>query len=228
MSDYPASIAKAMHEVMSSVGYVQKKGENKFHGYKYAGEANLLEVLRPAMLDAGLMLLPSGVEHSPIDDHGNVHVTMEYTLVHKNGDVWPDKIRAFGSGNDKAKNGSVGDKGTYKAITGANKYLLFKLFQIETGDDPEQAEHPAPQEAAQQQKSAPPTNAQEIKQKTIAWVDMRIAEFKTSQSHEDLDALLENHKEAISRLHKKDEREYERLIKAETSERDRIHQRNAA
>ena len=57
---------------------------------------------------------------------------------------------------------------------------------------------------------------------------MRIAEFKTSQSHEDLDALLENHKEAISRLHKKDEREYERLIKAETSERDRIHQRNAA
>jgi hypothetical protein len=50
--------------------------------------------------------------------------------------VWPHKVRAIGTGNDKNKNG-VGDKGTYKALTGANKYLLFKLFQIETGDDPE-------------------------------------------------------------------------------------------
>jgi ERF superfamily len=30
-----------------------------------------------------------------------------------------------------------GDKGIYKAETGANKYALLKLFQIPTGDDPE-------------------------------------------------------------------------------------------
>lgn len=132
-----AKITKALHEVMSKVGYVQKTGKNTFHGYKYAGEADVLAVLRPAMIEAGLMLLPSGVERSAVDEFGNTHVTMEYTLVHKDGDVWPHPLRAFGSGNDRNKNG-VGDKGTYKAITGANKYLLFKLFQIETGDDPEQ------------------------------------------------------------------------------------------
>ena len=60
MTEYPAKITKALHEVMSKVGYVQKKDKNKFHNYNYAGEAALLEVLRPAMLEAGLLLLPSG------------------------------------------------------------------------------------------------------------------------------------------------------------------------
>jgi hypothetical protein len=131
-----AKIAAALHEVMSKVGYVQKTGRNSFHNYRYAGEADLLAVLRPAMVDAGLLLIPSVVDHSPIDEHGNKDVVIEYTLAHRDGDVWPHKVRAIGTGNDKNKNG-VGDKGTYKALTGANKYLLFKLFQIETGDDPE-------------------------------------------------------------------------------------------
>lgn len=131
------TIAGALHEVWSKCNYVQKTKENKFHGYKYAGEGDLLEVLRPAMVDAGLMPIPSILEVSDIDEYGNVRVKVEYTLIHKDGEVWPEKIIAYGMGNDKAKNGSVGDKGIYKAMTGANKYFLFKLFQIETGDDPE-------------------------------------------------------------------------------------------
>jgi hypothetical protein len=131
-----AKIAQALHQVMSKVSYIQKTGNNKFHGYKYAGEADLLEKLRPAMLEAGLLLIPSIKGVSPIDEHGVTTVQMEYTLVHKDGDIWPSVICAAGQGGDRNKNG-VGDKGLYKAITGANKYLLFKLFQIETGDDPE-------------------------------------------------------------------------------------------
>lgn len=140
-----AKIAQALHGVMTKCGYVQKTGKNQFHGYRYAGEADLLDKLRPAMIEEGLLLLPSGKTITGPDEHGNVHVAMEYTLAHKDGDIWPEKLVAFGAGNDRAKNGSVGDKGVYKAITGANKYLLFKLFQIETGDDPEeQAEAPPP------------------------------------------------------------------------------------
>lgn len=134
---YPVKILTALHAVMGAVGYVQKKGENKFHNYKYAGEANLLEVLRPAMVEHGLMLIPSARTRTDIDQFGNTAVEIEYTLAHKDGDVWPEKIIAMGMGNDKNKSGGVGDKGLYKALTGANKYLLFKLFQIETGDDPE-------------------------------------------------------------------------------------------
>ena len=144
MSDYPKEITEALHQVMTKVGYVQKKGVNQFHKYRYAGEADLLEALRPAMLEAGLILIPSATDYAPVDQYGNTFVKVEYTLAHKSGKVWPDKIGAVGCGNDKNSKGGVQDKGIYKALTGANKYLLFKLFQIETGDDPENAEGVAP------------------------------------------------------------------------------------
>lgn len=137
MTTGTSKIATALHAVMSQVSYVQKTGKNSFHGYSYAGEADLLAVLRPAMIEHGLMLFPSVDNVSPPDANGNVMVMMTYTLVHKDGEVWPEKLQAAGMGNDRAKNGTIGDKGVYKAITGANKYMLFKLFQIETGDDPE-------------------------------------------------------------------------------------------
>ena len=140
------NIITALNKVMDDAKYVQKNSENKFHGYKYASEAALLETLRPAMIKHGLVLIPSVRNVSSIDEHGNTIVTVEYTLAHTSGEIWPDKITAVGFGNDRARNGTVGDKGVYKAITGANKYLLFKLFQIETGDDPEKDETVAPQE----------------------------------------------------------------------------------
>jgi len=145
-----AKIATALHNVMAKVSYVQKGGENKFHGYKYASEADLLEKLRPALIEEGLILIPSVEMVRPMDEHGNTIVDMKYEIVHKDGDIWPHVVRISGCGNDRSKNGSVGDKGVYKAITGANKYLLFKLFQIETGDDPEndQASAPAAPEPA--------------------------------------------------------------------------------
>jgi hypothetical protein len=132
---------------MAKVTYVQKGSENKFHGYKYVSEADLLEKLRPALIEEGLILIPSVEMVRPMDEHGNTIVDMRYEIVHKDGDFWPHLIRISGCGNDRAKNGTVGDKGIYKAITGANKYFLFKLFQIETGDDPERDTTPVAQEA---------------------------------------------------------------------------------
>jgi len=143
-----AKIATALHNVMAKVSYVQKGSENKFHGYKYVSEADLLEKLRPALIEEGLILIPSVDMVRPLDEHGNTVVDMKYEIVHKDGDIWPHTIRISGCGNDRAKNGAVGDKGLYKAITGANKYFLFKLFQIETGDDPERDVAPVVAEVA--------------------------------------------------------------------------------
>lgn len=134
-----AQIITALHAVMQEAAYVQKTGENDFHGYSYATEADVLERIRPAMIKHGLVLIPSINQVSSIDQHGNTSVIVHYTLAHTSGAVWPHPIVAAGCGNDRNKNGT-GDKGLYKALTGANKYLLFKLFQIETGDDPEQSQ----------------------------------------------------------------------------------------
>lgn len=131
------TILRALHAVMEDVEYVQKSGENDFHGYTYATEADVLKRLRPAMIKHGLVLIPSVQQVSNIDANGVTTVTMQYTLAHTSGAVWPTPIFAAGSGGDRSKSG-IGDKGLYKALTGANKYLLFKLFQIEIGDDPEQ------------------------------------------------------------------------------------------
>ncbi len=138
-----AIILEAIHEVMDAVPYVQKKGRNEFHKYTYASEGDLLKVLRPAMVKAGLMPIPSVLEVSDIDQYGNTHVKVEYTMTHVSGAIWPQKIIAYGCGNDRNSKGGVGDKGLYKALTGANKYFLFKVFQIETGDDPEKTESDA-------------------------------------------------------------------------------------
>ncbi len=147
-----AKIAAALHQVMEKTGYVQKTGKNTFHNYTYAGEADLLTAVRPALVEAGLILIPSINHVSPIDAYGNIFIRVEYTLVHKDGDIWPEKIYAEGAGNDINSRGGVGDKGLYKAITGANKYLLFKLLQIATGDDPEKDESvPAPLVAVPEQ-----------------------------------------------------------------------------
>jgi hypothetical protein len=143
-----AIILRAMNAVMNEVDYVQKKGENDFHGYKYATEADVLDRLRPAMVKHGLILIPSVQQVSSIDQHGNTTVSIHYTLAHISGAVWPTPVIAAGCGNDRNKNG-VGDKGLYKAITGANKYMLFKLFQIETGNaEPEDSEGDRQRDAA--------------------------------------------------------------------------------
>lgn len=160
-----AKILTALHEVMSKVGYVQKSKRNEFHRYNYAGEGDLLAVLRPAMVEAGLLLIPSVTEAIGPDEFGNTTVRIEYTLAHRDGDVWPEKVCAMGCGNDKNSKGGIGDKGLFKAVTGANKYALFKLFQIETGDDPEKDEaevpppKPAPALPAEKREAPPPSTA---------------------------------------------------------------------
>ena len=131
-----AVILTALHEVFAATGYVEKSKTNDFHKYKYAGEEDLLKHVRPKLAEAGLLFIPTIEGEPSMDQFGNTTIAVSYTIAHKSGAVWPHPIRVIGVGNDRNKNG-VGDKGVYKAMTGANKYFLFKLFQIATGDDPE-------------------------------------------------------------------------------------------
>lgn len=222
---YPPKITTALHEVMEKCGYVQKRQVNKFHNYKYAGEGDLLDVLRPAMVKAGLLLIPSAAEHSAIDEFGNVNVVVEYTLAHKDGDVWPEKIRAFGTGNDKNNKGGVGDKGTYKAITGANKYMLFKLFQIETGDDPEtesdadhSGERVTPQTKAQTNGQAVKPASQEITAEGAeAFVNAFRLKLAKCQEPADVDYVVQKHSSQLSAIKAAFEGRYEEAMRAAAS-----------
>ena len=135
-SESIVEITKAINSVMQVVGYVQKQS-GKSLNYTYVGEKALIEALRPAMVENGLMLVPVGTAIQPLETYPtNAGKSMNlsrivggFRLLHTSGE-WIDIITP-GEGSDS------GDKSLNKAQTGALKYALRNTFLIETGDDPD-------------------------------------------------------------------------------------------
>jgi hypothetical protein len=147
---------QAINEVMGKVGYVQKTGYMKNQNYTYAKEGEFIAAIRPAMVEAGLVMFPSGATNITSDIYHTTSGTamnrvtgiFAFTLAHTSGESVT--VTAIGEGAD------AGDKASYKAMTGAMKYALRQAFVIETGDDPDDTpsddQHRAP---AQTEKPAP-------------------------------------------------------------------------
>lgn len=155
MKDGGINISKAILTVYSKVGYVLKGGENKVQNYKYAGEADFIEALRPAMIEAGLISYPVGIRgecKNIAGDSANKpknHASYIYTfrIVHaESGEYIEVEAAGEGVGND--------DKSSYKAATGAQKYALRQAFLIETGDDPDKDHVVVREEEEKQRKQA--------------------------------------------------------------------------
>ena len=131
------SLVKKLAQVMKEVTYIERRGYNQFHRYKYATEADVADKVRTVLADNDVVMMPSVVEHSireVVTRKGNTEyiamVLMEFEFI--DGESGESiKIRTIGEGQD------AGDKGVYKAMTGAAKYALMKAFLIPTGDDPE-------------------------------------------------------------------------------------------
>lgn len=122
------NIYKKIGEVMSKVSRVPKNGYNSFHKYNYATESDLTESIRPILQESGLAFFSNVLEQDR--DGEFTKVKMEFTLADiETGEILTSTY--WGEGQDK------GDKGLYKAYTGATKYFLMKTFLIPTGDDPE-------------------------------------------------------------------------------------------
>ncbi|MBH0331449.1 hypothetical protein ABH14_16870 [Brevibacillus brevis] len=131
------TLVKKLAQVMKQVKYIQKRGKNKFHNYTYATESDVSEKIREELAERNVMMIPSVVGHSTrehTNQKGNREyictVDMQFTFL--DGDSGETiTFNTIGEGQD------AGDKGPYKAITGAQKYALMKAFMIPTGDDPE-------------------------------------------------------------------------------------------
>jgi hypothetical protein len=112
--------------VMGEIENVPKNGYNSFHKYNY----DLIKAIRPKLAEAGIMLISSVTNHD-IRDAGDSILTIlsiQYTITDGENEI---HFQGIGYGSDK------GDKGAYKAMTGALKYALMKTFLVDTGDDPE-------------------------------------------------------------------------------------------
>ena len=124
------NIYQRIQAVMQDVKYVQKTGWNGFNKYKYAKESDYIESLRPSMLKHGLVILPVSQKVSQVGELSTVE--MEFKVVNVDNPEEFLIVPSVGQGSDKS------DKGAYKSITGAKKYMLSLLFLVETGDDAEE------------------------------------------------------------------------------------------
>jgi hypothetical protein len=161
----PRGLIRKLAEVMAAVERVPKRGHNDFHRYDYATEADIVAVVRQELAKRQIMLIPQVNSHERIElgnnkkgdpQHPVTLLHMTFTFV--DGETGETEQRTWmGSGQDG------GDKGLYKAMTGAAKYFLMKTFLMPTGDDPERvsakkAERAADREARAQQRQPRPEN----------------------------------------------------------------------
>lgn len=177
-------------EVMAAVEKIPKRGVNEHYGYRYATEADVVEHVRKELAERKVFLLPNVKdiqEREVVTRKGNKEivttVTVEYTFL----DGETGETLAFimvGSGQD------AGDKGIYKALTGATKYALMKSFLIPTGDDPEKetVQKPAPEsakpdEAPAQDEEQPALGMATKKQLNLIWKLARDIGWDADQLH---------------------------------------------
>jgi len=132
-------ITKKLLAIMEDVTHLQKDSVNKNQGWTYVSEAHAVDAIRRSMIKHGVVSIPSVQSHEiapagTTSKGTQMHLTtivVEYMWVDtESGESITAKALGQGIAPD--------DKGAYKAATGANKYMLMKLFQLPTGDDPDE------------------------------------------------------------------------------------------
>lgn len=122
------TLAAKLAEITASVGKINKTGYNDFQKYTYVTEADILEVIRGEIASRNIFVSSSVIGSSYQDNLTTVNVRFTF---HDGDSEETLEVQSMGQGHDK------GDKGIYKAITGASKYMLLKNFLLPTGDDAE-------------------------------------------------------------------------------------------
>ena len=153
----PTHLLAKLVEIMKAVPYIQKTGENKFHGYRYATEADIKDRIQAALIEHGVVFVPQFYEPESVavvttkagKEQRVTQVRMVYTFWDaQTGESITSQV--YGHGIDGE------DKGLYKAVTGAIKYALSSTFLFATGDDPEVDGNYDREDPPQRQASAKP------------------------------------------------------------------------
>ena len=145
-----AKEAKTVYEkilaVMSAVNYLNKDGfveTGKGKGYKALTDEKVLAAVRPALVAAGLVILPVKMEQQRTDEQVKAYdgstktnritdVSVTYRIINvSNPDDFVEVVSS-GTGVDTQ------DKGIGKAMTYAEKYAILNSFLIPSGEDTDQ------------------------------------------------------------------------------------------
>lgn len=152
-------VLQAIAKIMGEVGAIEKRGENKFHNYKYATAADIAHALQKRMSAEGLVIVPNQREMTLLDNGAAMAIEFEFMVMHVSGDVLEERPKFTGIAGCRNTKGGFDDKAANKCLTAASKYFSLNLFRIPTGDyhDADAAEDApqSPPQPRQQPKPAP-------------------------------------------------------------------------
>jgi hypothetical protein len=132
-----AKMARKKNNVIKLVGSIAKTGYNDEQEYNYVQEAEVVRVIRAALVKVGLSfsvstseIMPPNLISTELGDVYNYTIKMTFTLVDAETGYF-ERFQWLGMGSDQ------GDKALYKAYTSGVKYFLLKNFLLPTNDDVE-------------------------------------------------------------------------------------------
>lgn len=229
MTDKPHAVADAIVRMMHEVGYVQKKGDNKFHGYKYVSIEGVLEKVQPALVKCGLVITQSEISHAIVGDGNLMEAVYEFRLVHTSGEC-SEPIRHTGLASLRNTKGGYDDKALNKCHTAARKYFILGIFQIPTGleEDPDAEEdkpHNAPRREVQE--PAPKPEADKRVQ-AEQWAFKAIEFIESTITASEIDAYYGQNSERLAKLQKGYPDLFKQVQAAITAQRAFINERREA
>jgi hypothetical protein len=131
---------------IAEIQLIPKRGVNSFSNYAYATAEDIIQAVRGPLSRHGLLVFSSlrdRTSETITTAQGKAafreRITMRFVVTDGDNELHFD---VPGEGQD------TGDKGIYKALTGATKYALRSLLQLPIGDDPEADSPEAPKTSA--------------------------------------------------------------------------------
>lgn len=126
-------VIKKLHEIMAENKLIQKDGTIDMGtkgSYNVLTERKVLEALRPAFVEKGLVIIPHSVQS--IEKVGST------TTLAMNYRIYDESDNDFIECASVGQGTSTGDKGAGSAFTYNLKYLIMKITLMMSGDDPDQ------------------------------------------------------------------------------------------
>jgi hypothetical protein len=134
----PVGLVKKLVAIRAALGPIAKAHRNPHFGYDYVSEGQIMAVLTPHLNQHGILVTTSVDDmHVHYSDQKGAGVFVSVNTTHTFEDTETGEtreVKSAGVGWD------TGDKGVYKAITGATKYALMKNFLVTDEQDPEAGE----------------------------------------------------------------------------------------
>lgn len=135
-----SNIYEKIANIQQDIHTVIKSGYNEHFKYKFAKERDVIAEVRPLLGREGIaithtLLKEEEIEHGVTSTGSKKYLTkltLKFRLTNVKDIADFIEVDSIGSGQDGE------DKGVPKAYTMALKYMLSKMFLIETGDDAEQ------------------------------------------------------------------------------------------